>query len=316
MEKNIHTQSDHSVLDAPHIRTTALDSGYSSVNLYDQVDSTTTRARELLMDGTDPEREQLGELSIYASLYQSAGRGRLARAWTAPPGACLAASIVVRPHASADPLARELPEGSYHWMTLIAGLSVVDIWRGYGVDAALKWPNDVLVDGARKICGILAQLAPASSPFTTAAILGYGVNIGQERAILPTAQATSLAAEGDQSAGEDPTGVAHELLGQILAGLDRRISSLVRHGDAMSAGLLAEAEAALPLIGTRIALASPTDASGTPALEGLALGRAPTGALLLRTADGHSHRIDAGGVLTTGIPLTPVHDTKEKRANN
>ena len=60
------------------------------------MDSTTTRARELLMDGTDPEREQLGELSIYASLYQSAGRGRLARAWTAPPGACLAASIVVR----------------------------------------------------------------------------------------------------------------------------------------------------------------------------------------------------------------------------
>ena len=44
-----------------------------------------------------------------------AGRGRLARAWTAPPGACLAASIVVRPHASADPLARELPDGSYHW---------------------------------------------------------------------------------------------------------------------------------------------------------------------------------------------------------
>ena len=87
MERNTHTQSDHSVLDAPRIRTTALDMGYSSVNLYDQVDSTTTRARELLMDGTDPEREQLGELSVYASLYQSAGRGRLARAWTAPPGA-------------------------------------------------------------------------------------------------------------------------------------------------------------------------------------------------------------------------------------
>ena len=56
MERNTHTQSDHSVLDAPRIRTTALDMGYSSVNLYDQVDSTTTRARELLMGGTDPER--------------------------------------------------------------------------------------------------------------------------------------------------------------------------------------------------------------------------------------------------------------------
>jgi len=80
----MYTESDHSVLDAPRIRTIALEAGYSNVNLYDEVDSTTTRARELLMDGTDPEREQLGELSVYASLYQSAGRGRLARAWTAP----------------------------------------------------------------------------------------------------------------------------------------------------------------------------------------------------------------------------------------
>ena len=45
MEKNMNTQSDHSVLDAPRIRTVALDAGYSSVNLYDEVDSTTTRAR-------------------------------------------------------------------------------------------------------------------------------------------------------------------------------------------------------------------------------------------------------------------------------
>ena len=77
-----------------------------------------------------------------------------------------------------------------------------------------------------------------------------------------------------------------------------------------------EAEAALPLIGTRIVLASPTDAHGTPALEGLATGLAPSGALLLRTDDGCTHQIDAGDVLTTGTPLTPVHDTKEKRANN
>lgn len=161
MEKNMHIESDHSVLDAPRIRTIAMETGYSSVNLYDEVDSTTTRARELLMGGSDPEREQLGELSVYASLYQSAGRGRLARAWTAPPGACLAASIVVRAHASADPLARELPEDSYHWLTLIAGLSVVDIWRSYGVDVALKWPNDVIAQGA-KGCGILAQLVPES----------------------------------------------------------------------------------------------------------------------------------------------------------
>ena len=117
-------------------------------------------------------------------------------------------------------------------------------------------------------------------------------------------------------AGTDPTAVAHEVLAVILAGLDERIRSLVAHGDAASAGLAAEAEAALPLIGTRIVLASPTDAFGTPALEGVALGLAPTGALLVRDDDGQTHQIDAGDVLATGTPLTPVHDTKEKRANN
>ena len=61
----MHIESDYSVLDVPRIRTIAMETGYSSVNLYDEVDSTTTRARELLMDGTDPEREQLGELSVY-----------------------------------------------------------------------------------------------------------------------------------------------------------------------------------------------------------------------------------------------------------
>ena len=69
--------------------------------------------------------------------------------------------------------------------------------------------------------------------------------------------------------------------------------------------------------GHRVAVPdAPTDAHGTPALEGLATGLAPSGALLLRSDDGCTHQIDAGDVLTTGTPLTPVHDTKEKRANN
>ena len=53
----MHTESDRSVLDAPRIRTIAMETGYSSVNLYNKVDSTTTRAREVLMGGTDSERE-------------------------------------------------------------------------------------------------------------------------------------------------------------------------------------------------------------------------------------------------------------------
>ena len=174
----------------------------------------------------------------------------------------------------------------------------------------------MLVDGARKICGILAQLAPASSPFTTSAILGYGINIAQDSDHLATPQATSLSAEGDAEAGADPTSVSHTLLAQILTGLDSRIRGLVAHGNAHDCGLADEAANALPLLGTRIALAKPTDPNGHPAMEGVALGLSPTGSLLVATDDGRTHDINAGDVLATGLPLTTVHDTKEKRANN
>ena len=144
----------------------------------------------------------------------------------------------------------------------------------------------------------------------------YGINIAQDADHLATPQATSLYVEGDTEAGADPAAVSHTLLAQILAGLDSRIRGLVTHGDARNCGLADEAANALPLLGTRIALAKPTDPDGHPAMEGIALGLSPTGSLLVRTDDGRTHDINAGDVLATGIPLTTVHDTKEKRANN
>ena len=291
MAENMHNESDHSVLDAPRIRTIAMETGYSSVNLYDQVDSTTTRARELLMDGTDPEREQLGELSVYASLYQSAGRGRLARAWTAPPGACLAASIVVRPHASADPLARELPEGSYHWMTLIAGLSVVDIWRSYGVDAALKWPNDVIAQGA-KGCGILAQLVPESGATEgqRSIIVGIGQNTNMSAEQLPVPTATSLSlctgAVVDSS----------EVLTRLLSIFARRYRAFVRAGgdperpdplnpdplNPQSISLLDQARATTATLGASVRMSLPDGST----VEGVAEDLDAQGRILIRREDG------------------------------
>ena len=206
------------------------------------------------------------------------------------------------------------------WLVHACALSVRDALSPrlspLGHTVSLKWPNDVLVDGARKVCGILAQLAPASSPFTTSAILGYGINIAQDCDHLATPQATSLYAEGDTEAGADPASVSHTLLAQILTGLDSRIRGLVTHGNARDCGLADEAANALPLLGTRIALAKPTDPDGHPAMEGVALGLSPTGSLLVATDDGRTHDINAGDVLATGLPLTTVNDTKEKRANN
>ena len=287
----------------------SIDAAHAPVYHISDTSSTLDVAASLLADTATA----TPHLTTIIADSQSAGRGRLGRSWVTPPGQALLASTIVS-------LPTSLPTDGLGWILHACALAVRDALAErltpLGHTVTLKWPNDVLVDGARKICGMLAQLALASSPFTTTVILGYGVNIAQQAGTMPTAQATSLYAEGDAAAGEDPTDVSYRLLAAILTGLDARIRALIAHGDAASSGLHAEAEAAMPTIGTRVVLASPTDAHATPALEGLATGLAPTGALLVRTDDGRTHQIDAGDVLTTGTPLTPVHDTKEKRANN
>ena len=287
----------------------SIDAVHAPVYYVESVTSTLDLAASLLADTATP----TPHLTTIIADRQSAGRGRLGRSWITPPGQALLASTIIS-------LPVSLHADALGWIVHACALSVRHALaarlKPLGHTVTLKWPNDVLVDGSRKICGILAQLAPASSPFTTSAILGYGINIAQDADHLATPQATSLYVEGDAEAGADPTAVSHTLLSQILTGLDSRIQGLVTHGNATDCGLADEAASALPLLGTRIALAKPTDPDGHPAMEGVALGLSPTGSLLVRTDDGRTHDINAGDVLATGIPLTTVHDTKEKRANN
>lgn len=275
----------------------------------DSTPSTNDLAISLLADTATP----TPHLTTIIADQQTAGRGRLGRTWVAPDGQALLASTIVALPAS-------LPSDQLGWLVHACALSIRDALstrlQPLGRTVALKWPNDVLVDGTRKICGILAQLAPASSPFTTAVILGYGINIAQRPDNLATAQATSLYAEGDDEAAQDTDSVIRSVLADVLHGLDERIRSLIANGNAADSGLADEATVAQPLIGQRIALAEPTDPTGRVALEGVAISLTSTGSLLVRTDDGRTHDINAGDVLATGIPLTTVHDTKEKRANN
>ena len=171
---------------------------HSPVYHVSDTSSTLDLAATLLVDTTTP----TPHLTTIIADRQSAGRGRLGRTWTTPDGQALLASTIVS-------LPTSFPTKMLGWLVHACALSVRDALSPrltpVGHTVSLKWPNDVLVDGARKICGILAQLAPASSPFTTSAILGYGINIAQDSDHLATPQATSLYAEGDAEAGANPT---------------------------------------------------------------------------------------------------------------
>jgi BirA family biotin operon repressor/biotin-[acetyl-CoA-carboxylase] ligase len=112
-------------------------------------------------------RDGAGEGFACLAAEQTAGRGRQGRAWVAPAGSAMLASVLLRRSVT---VAAGIP--------FAAGLALVDVLAsGYGVTAGLKWPNDVLV-GGRKLAGILCEVEPVTSTNDLVAVaLGIGVNL-------------------------------------------------------------------------------------------------------------------------------------------
>jgi BirA family biotin operon repressor/biotin-[acetyl-CoA-carboxylase] ligase len=99
---------------------------------------------------------------------QTAGRGRAGRRWHSSPGEALTFSLAWR---FSGPLSQLVG------LPLAVGVAIVETLRGFGVEALLKWPNDVLKDGA-KLAGILVETAAGRGARAGCwAIIGIGINI-------------------------------------------------------------------------------------------------------------------------------------------
>ena len=129
---------------------------------------------QALLDLSMPE----GALAI--ADVQTAGRGRLGRAWEAPPGTAILCSILLKP-----PADRRLPQ-----VALVAGVAVADALEAVtDLAVQIKWPNDVMLR-RRKVAGILAEARDG------AVVLGIGVNVNQTRDLLPDRAGSLLTATG------------------------------------------------------------------------------------------------------------------------
>lgn len=225
--------------------------------------------------------EPVEEFTVVVSTNQTAGRGRLGRVWVAPPGSSLAASVLLRPDATR--LRREL----YGWIPLVAGLAMA---RAVGRlvsdrEVALKWPNDVLIDG-RKACGVLTELLPDGS-----VVVGTGVNLTLPAEALPVPNATSLLLMGVTMPAEE---LADVLLAGYLAELGRVWESL---GAGNAADGIRKVHAAVSAVcstlGERVRVTFP-DGS---ALEGTAHDLDDVGRLRVRKdADGGLEAVAAGDI--------------------
>jgi BirA family biotin operon repressor/biotin-[acetyl-CoA-carboxylase] ligase len=99
--------------------------------------------------------------------HQTAGRGRLDRTWVAPPGSSLLMSVLLRP---------PLPPGDAHLVTTAMGVAAAEACAAVGgVEAGLKWPNDLVFED-RKLAGVLAESSVDAGRLASV-VVGIGLNL-------------------------------------------------------------------------------------------------------------------------------------------
>ncbi|MGQ9454647.1 MAG: biotin--[acetyl-CoA-carboxylase] ligase [Armatimonadota bacterium] len=169
---------------------------------FDTVTSTNDVALKLAKLGSP-------EGTIVTAHSQSAGRGRRGRIWLDEPGQSVLMSIILRP---------DIPAQRFYEMSFLASLAVADCLRfEFSLQAQLKWPNDVLVNG-QKICGVLVETESASEG--AAVIVGIGINVNQKQfpgEISDTA--TSIALETNTQ--QDVEDVVKKVVSVLLAHYER-----------------------------------------------------------------------------------------------
>jgi BirA family biotin operon repressor/biotin-[acetyl-CoA-carboxylase] ligase len=212
---------------------------------------------------------------VLAAEEQDAGRGRLGRSWVTPPGTALAFSVLLRPAA--------IPPARRGWLPLIAGIAVAVATQAVsGVDARLKWPNDVLI-GRGKVAGILAEGAGDT------VVIGIGMNILTPPGELPIGSGgllpTSLLAAGALVTRE-------AMLIEILHELGERYERFRANPDPQGCGLLAEYLGRSATLGHDVRVEFP----GGAVLVGQAVFIDDDGRLIVN-ADGKEHAIAAGDVI-------------------
>jgi len=212
---------------------------------------------------------------VIAAEWQTAGRGRQGRRWLAGPGAALTFSALLRP--------QPVPQATRGWIPLLAGVAAARGLRQMaGVDARLKWPNDVLADGG-KLAGLLAEQCG------DAVVVGIGVNVLGSEPDLPVATATSLERCG--AGGTDRTA----LLAAILRELEHRYLRwrATGPGDAVASGLQREYRSLCDTLGRQIRVQLP----GGRELAGQAVDVDPAGQLLVSPHRGELVAVSAGDVV-------------------
>lgn len=236
------------------------------IHLLPEVASTNTLAMEMAS-------QALPEGTVVIAETQTGGKGRLGRKWVSPKGN-LYLSVILRPN---------IPIYKAPLITLMGAVAVASAIRTTcGVQAAIKWPNDIYVAG-KKVGGLLTEMS-AEQDRIKHVVLGIGVDVNMGLDALPAeirAITTTLAAETGKRVDRTP------LLRQLLIDLERWYQVFLRN----DAVVLKEWETLNMTIGNRVAVSGLVEM-----LEGRAERIDSDGRLIIKLDDGSLRQVAAGDV--------------------
>jgi BirA family biotin operon repressor/biotin-[acetyl-CoA-carboxylase] ligase len=176
---------------------------------FEEVESTNDVAARLAAQGAP-------EGTVVAAGAQTAGRGRLGRAWFSPRGAGLYVSVVLRPTWGGEPDGQR----GVALITLMAGAALAEATRHVtGLPIEIKWPNDLVIGRPRrKVAGILAE-ATVGTRAVDWVILGFGINV-RDTPFPPALAGRATALERETGGSVDSARLVVEALAALAAGYD------------------------------------------------------------------------------------------------
>lgn len=239
------------------------------VHYFETVESTNTLALEMGQAGA-------ATGTVLVAETQTKGRGRLGKAWCSPPGKGLYCTVLLRPEIAVHHLPR---------ITLAAGLAAARaIDELSGQQSAIKWPNDVLIQG-RKVAGILAECALAGGEWPVVA-LGVGINLGTKVEQFPEElrlTASSLLLASGRGIGQGL------MLVTLLRWIEEMMARLER---ADFAGILDEWRKKDATVGQWLTWLT----NDGRAVHGVSLGPDQEGLLMVRDRAGKDHHVLSGDI--------------------
>lgn len=242
------------------------------VRFFDSLGSTNIQAKLEAENGA-------GEGTLVVADMQTAGRGRRGRSWNSPAGTNIYFTLILKPAFSVEPASM---------VTLVMGMAVSEGIRDIcGLDAGIKWPNDIVVNG-KKVCGILAEMS-VEREYIHHIVMGVGINV-EEQEFPPeiAGTATTLWAECGKSVSRAG------LIVRIMKAFEARYAAFLKEGNL--AGLMEDYNAALVNRGREVRVLDPKGE-----FRGIARGIDETGELLVEREDGTITKVSAGEVSVRGI---------------